>query len=216
MIGPRANDRTAMLGCYSFPMHVGTQDPRCRSGWNSHPCWKRCAAMALAHRRGWPVLGGTDEDIAAAVAAARGRDVCVAVLGDRAGLFGRGTSGEGCDAADLRLPGPPGRTAGGAAGTGTPVVLVLLVGRPYELSRQIDRLAAVVCGFFPGEEGGPAIAGVLDGSVNPGRPAAGQLPAGAEPATGTYLASPLGQAQEVGVSTRHRCSPSVMGCPTHR
>ena len=35
----------------------------------------------------------------------RSADVCVAVLGDLAGLFGRGTSGEGCDAADLRLPG---------------------------------------------------------------------------------------------------------------
>ena len=49
------------------------------------------------------------------------------------GLFGVGTSGEGCDAADLRLP-----------------------GRPYELGRQIDRLSAAVCAF-PGGEGGPAV-----------------------------------------------------------
>ena len=52
------------------------------------------------------------------------------------GLFGRGTSGEGCDAADLRLPGRPGRAAGRAArAPGRPVVLVLLTGRPYALGR---------------------------------------------------------------------------------
>jgi len=72
-------------------------------------------------------------------------DVCVAVLGDRSGLFGRGTSGEGCDAADLRLPGRQEELLEAllAAGTpvvlvllaaGTPVVLVLLAGRPDELS----------------------------------------------------------------------------------
>ncbi|MGC4745924.1 glycoside hydrolase family 3 N-terminal domain-containing protein [Micromonospora sp. DT201] len=43
--------------------------------------------------------------IPAAVAAAAAADVCVLAVGDRAGMFGRGTSGEGCDAADLQLPG---------------------------------------------------------------------------------------------------------------
>ena len=96
----------------------------------------------------------TDEDIAAAVAAAARADVCVAVLGDEAGLFGNGTSGEGCDVADLRLPGRQEELLEALLATGTPVVVVLLVGRPYDLSRQADRLAGLVCGFFPGEEGG--------------------------------------------------------------
>jgi beta-xylosidase len=43
--------------------------------------------------------------IAEAVAAAKESEVAVVVVGDRAGLFGRGTSGEGCDAEDLDLPG---------------------------------------------------------------------------------------------------------------
>ena len=199
VIGPRADDRTAMLGCYSFPMHVGTQHPQVPIGLDLPTVLEavRDKGFASTYKLGCPVLGGTDEDITAAVAAARNSDVCVAVLGDLAGLFGRGTSGEGCDAADLRLPGRQEELLEALLRTGTPVVLVLLVGRPYELSRQIDRLAAVVCGFFPGEEGGPAIAGVLDGSVNP----SGRLPisfprAGASQPT-TYLASPLGKRSEV-------------------
>ena len=113
------------------------------------------------------------------------------------GLFGAGTSGEGCDAADLRLPGRQAELLEALLATGTPVVLVLLVGRPYELSRQADRLAAAVCGFFPGEEGATAIADVLSGRVNP----SGRLPVSfpAEGATqpATYLTARLGQRSEV-------------------
>jgi beta-xylosidase len=83
--------------------------------------------------------------------------------------------------------------------TGTPVVLVLLVGRPYELSRHADQLAATVCGFFPGEEGAPALADVLSGRTNP----SGRLPVsfpqtgGTQP--GSYLAARLGLRSEVSV-----------------
>ena len=53
---------------------------------------------------------------------------------------------------------------------------VLLVGRPYDLSRQVDRLAGLVCGFFPGEEGAQAIADVLSRPGQPVGAAPGQLP----------------------------------------
>ena len=138
-----------------------------------------------------------DQQIAEAVAAAREAELCVAVLGDVSGLFGNGTSGEGCDASDLRLPGRQGELLEALLETGTPVVLVLLVGRPYELSRYADRLAAVVCGFLPGEEGANALADVLSGRVNP----AGRLPVGF-PAEGanqpsTYLTATLGLRSDV-------------------
>ncbi len=119
------------------------------------------------------------------------------VLGDRAGLFGRGTSGEGCDATDLRLPGRQEELLEALLATGTPVVLVLLVGRPYDISRQADRLAAVVCGFYAGEEGGHALADVLTGRVNPSGRLPVHFPSASESQPSTYLAAPLGQRSEV-------------------
>jgi beta-glucosidase len=82
-------------------------------------------------------------------------------------------------------------------GCGTPVVLVLLTGRPYALGAFADRLAGIVQTFFPGEEGGPAIAGVLSGRICP----SGRLPVSVPRTPGgqptTYLASRLGQANKV-------------------
>ncbi|GAB2457967.1 glycoside hydrolase family 3 N-terminal domain-containing protein [Nocardioides hungaricus] len=196
--GPRADAFEAMLGCYSFPMHVLVHYPGVDRGVEIRSVRDVLAETHdVTYALGCPVVGGTDADIDAAVAAARAAEVCVAVLGDEAGLFGNGTSGEGNDVATLDLPGRQEELLEALLGTGTRVVAVLLVGRPYDLSRQVDRLAAIVCGFYPGEEGARAIADVLDGRVNP----SGRLPvsfpgAGAtQPAT--YLASALGQRSEV-------------------
>ncbi|MFC4534144.1 glycoside hydrolase family 3 N-terminal domain-containing protein [Sphaerisporangium dianthi] len=201
VVGPRADTPQAMMGCYSFPMHVGVHHPDAGLGIEvptlAGALRADPAGYDVRYEQGCPVLGGDDEGIAAAAAAAAGADVCVAVLGDQAGLFGRGTSGEGCDATGLRLPGRQEELLEAVLATGTPVVLVLLVGRPYELGRQIDRLAAVVCGFFPGEEGAGALADVLSGRADP----AGRLPV-SFPGNGanqpsTYLAAPLGRRSEV-------------------
>ncbi|MEV6862389.1 glycoside hydrolase family 3 N-terminal domain-containing protein [Streptosporangium subroseum] len=201
VVGPRADTPQAMMGCYSFPMHVGVHHPDVPMGIEVPTLVEALradpAGYDVRYEQGVPVLGGDDEGIAAAVAAAADADVCVAVLGDQAGLFGRGTSGEGCDAASLRLPGRQEELLEAVLATGVPVVLVLLVGRPYELARQVDRLAAVVCGFFPGEEGARALADVLSGRADP----AGRLPVsfpgdgGNQPST--YLAAPLSRRSEV-------------------
>ncbi|WP_394618214.1 glycoside hydrolase family 3 N-terminal domain-containing protein [Lentzea sp. JNUCC 0626] len=198
VVGPRADEPGAMMGCYSFPLHVGVHHPDVAMGVEVTSVLE---ALREDHdvmfALGCPVLGGTDDEISEAVEAARQADVCVVVLGDQAGLFGNGTSGEGCDVADLTLPGRQEELLEAVLGTGMPVVLVLLSGRPYDLSRQIDRLAAVVCGFYPGQEGGSALAGVLSGRVNP----SGRLPV-SFPGTGssqpsTYLAAPLAGSTEV-------------------
>ena len=100
-----------------------------------------------------------------------------AVVGDRAGLFGRGTSGEGCDAEDLSLPGIQDELVESLIETGTPIVLVVVSGRPYALGRYAGRAAAIVQAFMPGEEGAAAIAGVLTGDGHPDRQAARAGPA---------------------------------------
>jgi len=190
-----------MLGCYSFPSHVLTHHPEV-------PMGIEIPTLLEALRTELPDAkvtfaegcGVTDPDTAGfeeAVARVSEADVCLAVLGDRAGLFGRGTSGEGCDVTDLRLPGVQAELLDALVATGVPVVLVLLTGRPYALGRWAGRLGAVVQAFFPGEEGGPAVAGALSGRVNP----SGRLPVSVPRDPGgqpwTYLQPPLGLAGEV-------------------
>ncbi|NJP30938.1 glycosyl hydrolase [Micromonospora sp. HSS6-12] len=201
LVGPQAHERTAVLGCYSFPAHVGAKHPEV-------PLGIELPTLAEALRREFPdsdlvtvtgvaVDGDDVSGLPDAVAAARDADVVIAALGDRAGLFGRGTSGEGCDAESLTLPGAQQALLDALLDTGTPVVVTLLAGRPYALGRAVEEAAAVVQSFFPGEEGSPAIAGVLSGRVDP----SGRLPVsvprrpGAQPST--YLSSRLGQVNEV-------------------
>ena len=100
---------------------------------------------------------------------------------------------EGCDAEDLNLPGLQPQLVEAILETGTPTVLLAVSGRPYALGQYQGRAAAIVQAFFPGEEGGSALAGVLSGRVNP----SGKLPVGVPRQAGgqphTYLAPPLGQ-----------------------
>jgi hypothetical protein len=143
----------------------------------------------VTYARGCDVRTVDRSGFAEAVATARSAEMVFAVVGDEAGLFGRGTSGEGCDVTDLRLPGVQEDLLHALANTGTPVVAVLVTGRPYAIGGVADRLAAVVQGFFPGEEGGRAIADVLTGRVVPSGKLPAEMPgsAGAQPST--YLRS---------------------------
>ncbi|MFF7332827.1 glycoside hydrolase family 3 N-terminal domain-containing protein [Streptomyces sp. NPDC008150] len=201
VVGPRADDALAMLGCYSFPSHVGTHHPDIPLGIDVPTLLDALRAelpdSKLTFTEGCDVSGPGTDGIAEAVARASEADVVVVALGDRAGLFGRGTSGEGCDVGDLELPGVQGELLDALCDTGVPVVLVLLTGRPYALGRWRERWGAAVQAFFPGEEGGPALAGVLSGRVAP----SGRLPVSVPRSPGgqpwTYLQPPLGLASEV-------------------
>ncbi|GIH67971.1 hypothetical protein Mth01_02240 [Sphaerimonospora thailandensis] len=105
-------------------------------------------------------------------------------------MFGQGTSGEGCDAEDLRLPGVQEDLLVELTATGTPVVVVVVSGRPYALGEVHGRAAALVQAFMPGEEGGAAIAGVLSGRVQPTGKLPVQIPRGPGGQPGTYLRTP--------------------------
>jgi len=176
VIGPLAADPLACMGCYTFPRHVGYAHPEASAGIPLTPfvtaLRQELPLARIEHVRGCDVRGDDRSGIQAALECARGAEVVIAMLGDEAGLFGRGSSGEGCDADDLRLPGTQGELLAELVQTGKPVVLILVSGRPYAIGPAAGQLAAVVQAFFPGQEGGRAIAGVLCGRVVP----SGKLP----------------------------------------
>jgi len=201
VIGPNADRPGALFGCYSFLNHVLVQYPDVETGFEV-PTVLEALRTEFGGGISAGVLGcAVDDDdrsgFPAAVAAATEADLAVLVMGDHAGLFGRGTVGEGCDRYDLELPGVQRELVEAVLATGTPVVLVLITGRPYVVGWALDRCAAVVQAFFPGEEGSGAIAGVLSGRVNPsGRlPVSMPRPAGAQPYS--YLHPALGTGEEV-------------------
>jgi len=201
VIGPTADDPLAVLGCYAFPTHVGVHHPGTGLGIELPTLVEALRAefpsADISLASGTSIDGGETDGIADAVALATSADVVVLALGDRAGLFGRGTSGEGCDAETLDLPGAQGALLEAVLDAGTPTVLTLLAGRPYVLGTAPERAAGIVQSFFPGEEGTRALAAILAGRVNPSGRLPVSVPAtpGAQPST--YLASTLARRSEV-------------------
>jgi beta-glucosidase len=119
--------------------------------------------------------------IAEAVAVARQADVAVLVIGTN-----ESTSREAWadnhlgDVADLELSSQQNELVDAVRGTGKPVVVVLINGRPLALSHVAATVPAILEGFYLGQEGGTAVAEVLFGDVSPG----GKLPITFPRATG--------------------------------
>lgn len=175
VLGPAADQFRSLVGCYAFPNHVLSKHP-------GHDLGIKIPTMLTAIREefgadrvrfeaGGEITSADSDAVSAAVALARDSDVAVVVVGDIAGLFGDGTSGEGCDATDLRLPGGQDTLVTAVLDTGVPTILVVLSGRPYALGAY-GKARAIVQAFFPGADGAAAVAGVLSGRV----PATGRLP----------------------------------------
>ena len=109
-------------------------------------------------------VGDSDVAIDSAIALARGSDVAIVVAGIEEGEFR--------DRASLSLPGRQEELILRVAATGKTVVVVLVGGSAIAMSRWIDRVGAVLMAWYPGEQGGHAIADILFGDENP----AGRLP----------------------------------------
>lgn len=199
VIGPNADRMPALFGCYSFVNHVVSQRPGVEPRITAPTVREAmmAAGVALTYAPGCEVDSHDRSGFADAVEAARAATVAVVVVGDQAGLFGRGTVGEGCDRDSLELPGVQRELVEAVLESGTPVVLVLVTGRPYALDWAVDRCAAIVQSFFPGEEGGVALSRVLTGAINPSGRLPVSLPRGAGSEPFSYLHPALGGDSDV-------------------
>ena len=193
--GPNANSMWAMCGDYSFPAmayfwkHVkdGLDDPhivgllegmrgRRPDGFEitySRGCdWteeietkysqvgdERAWEYALLHRK---VDSGEIADKEEALEMAAESDIIVAAVGENVMLCGENRDRQG-----LRLPGRQEQYVEELLATGKPVVLVVFGGRAQVISGIAERCAAVIQAWYPGEEGGNAVADILYGNVSP-------------------------------------------------
>lgn len=116
----------------------------------------------VVYEEGCKVDGDDRSGFAKAVAAAKNADAIVFVMGERWDL-----SGEAASRSNLDVPGVQTELLEQLAGLSVPVTVVLMNGRPLTLTRE-DKLAnAILECWYPGTEGGKAIADVLFGEYNP-------------------------------------------------
>lgn len=126
----------------------------------------------IHYAKGCEIIGGSDDGFEEAVHAAKKSEVAIVVMGDKSGLDAGSTTGESRDRADLNLPGAQLELLKELHTTGTPIVLVLINGRPISSLWENDNIPAILEGWLPGEQGAEALAEVLFGDYNPG----GKLP----------------------------------------
>jgi beta-glucosidase len=124
-------------------------------------------AAAVTYAQGCDTSCASASGFGAAVSAARASDVTVVVVGEPAA-----DSGEASSRSDIGLPGQQLALVQAIAATGKPYVVVLMNGRPLTIGWLADNAPAVLESWFPGTEGGDAVADVLFGKVDPG----GKLP----------------------------------------
>lgn len=193
VIGPNAHDARHLFGDYTYPAHVESLTEMREEGRNEFSipmsdgtdvgdavvegatvldAMRERFGARVTYAPGCEVSGASRDGFEAAVALAAGADVAVMVMGDKSGLTDDCTSGESRDRVSLDLPGVQEDLVRAVVATGTPVVLVLVSGRPAGSVRVHERCAAVLMAWLPGQEGAGAIADALAGALNPG----GKLP----------------------------------------
>ena len=120
---------------------------------------ERAWEYQILHRK---VDSGEKADRAEALQMAKEADVIIAAMGENVMLCGENRDRQG-----LRLPGRQEEYVEALLATGKPVVLVLFGGRAQVVSGLAERCSAVIQAWYPGEEGGNAVADILYGKVSP-------------------------------------------------
>jgi beta-glucosidase len=156
VIGPLADNPSAPEG-----VNAATA---AKSGALSFPgeLARRFGESNVLRSKGVGILGGSDEEIAAAVAAAKRADLVILTLGESPDM-----SGEAASRSNLGLPGRQHELLEAIVNTGKPVVLILFSGRPLTVPWAFEHVPAVLAAWFPGTETGPALARTLFGESNP-------------------------------------------------
>ncbi|HSV32330.1 MAG TPA: glycoside hydrolase family 3 N-terminal domain-containing protein [Atribacteraceae bacterium] len=182
VIGPNAAEGLHLHGDYSYSVHI----PSVQAWKGKEATWKEVVKTVnvlegiqnklpkaeLLYVKGCDLSDPSKAGFAEALEAARKAEVIVAVMGEKSGLFQQSISGEGSDRSDIGLPGVQQELLKELTTLGKPVVLVLINGRPLALQWENENISAIIEAWYPGEEGGNAIADVLFGDFNPG----GKLP----------------------------------------
>ena len=196
VIGPNAANARHMLGDYSYITHVESLLEVLKSGQNvfampidrgidldehtdiGHVVTVYDALVSalpettVRYAEGCSITGDDRSGFDAAVEVAVSSDIAVMVMGERSGLTDDCTTGESRDVSSLGLTGVQEELVRAVAATGTPVVLVLVAGRPVGSPGVHAAADAVLMAWLPGEQGGRAIVDVLTGASSPG----GKLP----------------------------------------
>ncbi len=128
----------------------------------------RAGSVSVLYAKGCGITDTATAGFADAVAAAKQADVAVLLLGEAGDM-----SGEAASRANIDLPGVQPQLLEAIHATGTPIVLVVMSGRPLTIPWAAEHVPAIVESWFLGVETGPALAAVLFGDVSP----SGKLPA---------------------------------------
>ncbi|MFC6858113.1 glycoside hydrolase family 3 N-terminal domain-containing protein [Zunongwangia atlantica] len=187
VIGSNADMQYNQLGDYTGPQSEDNIITALEGIQNKLP------NTTIDYVKGTAVRDTTQTDIPAAVEAAKNAEVAIVILGGSSArdfkteyletgaatvsskedeILGDMESGEGFDRSTLNLMGKQMELLQAVVATGTPTVLVLIKGRPLLLNWPAENVPAILDVWYPGQEGGNAIADVLFGDFNP----AGRLP----------------------------------------
>lgn len=171
VLGPNADNSIAQLGDWSFGkvLNWPPQDCDVVDGHKDNTVTvlagikKRVNYQSsVVYVKGCDVLNPEDKDIQKAVNAALEADVVIVVVGDNYSL-----NGEHKDRASLDLTGAQQKLLEAVKTTGTPLVVVLINGKPLTIPWIADNADAILEAWNPGNEGGNAVAAVLFGDFNP-------------------------------------------------